>query len=699
MSGMRSFAPDPALEGLGDTPHVSIDRRADLAVHCIFWLLVVLYVVVFSAVSLRRYDAFLMHALDMGNMEQAVWNTFHGHPFHFTNMRQHLPIEAFGTDTRLTFHVEPILLLLSVLQVFYPGPQSLLIAQTLILASGAIAARFLVRRTLPGSRVAELAFPLAYLLFPALQAASLYEFHPVTLTAPLLLWALLFADQHRPWTFVVAALLAISCKEEIGLVVALLALWSVRRGIPYRFAITLAVLATAWSLLAVLVIVPAAQRAEHSSITASPYLTRYLDRDLTTPGHYTKVTVGTVVHYWIDHPGRLADVVLGPPKQGFVQRLLAPTGYLSLFSPLTLAISLPSFLLTILSVDQHMYGGLGHYAAEFVGILIAAAIMGLAQIALFGERMGWRRSYVISGGCAVLIVLSLANTYVNGFAPFCANFMWPTLTPHVQLGAKMLALIPSQASVSAQDTLDPHLSDRAAIYLFPDTKDAGYIALDVSASAIPSDPDQEHSIVLDLLRSRRWDVLFANDGYLLLHRRLVLAPVVPTLPATFYRFATPDNPQIEHRLRVTVAGASIELLGYSIRRTETVNLRIPDVILTSYWRAQRPIRRPMIILDYLTNVHGQINNTFADQAALAWHPMTAWTSGQIVAVSSLSMGIDATQPGFVQACLAVRATSTSLNLRQGRLPLTILSTPDHNTSYELHEDGVVLCLDHLPVVF
>ncbi|MGH2444221.1 MAG: hypothetical protein ACRDFX_13785, partial [Chloroflexota bacterium] len=76
-------------------------------------LLTLAYGLYFGWLSLERYWAFDMHALDMGNMEQAIWNTFHGRPFHFTNMREHLRIEAFGTDTRLSFHVEPILLPLS----------------------------------------------------------------------------------------------------------------------------------------------------------------------------------------------------------------------------------------------------------------------------------------------------------------------------------------------------------------------------------------------------------------------------------------------------------------------------------------------------------------------------------------------------------------------------------------------------------
>ncbi len=77
--------------------------------------------------------------------------------------------------------------------------------------------------TLGDNPLAEVVFPLAYLLFPALQAANLYEFHAVTLTAALLLWAIDFADAGSYLAFSAMALAVIACKEEMGVVIAALA--------------------------------------------------------------------------------------------------------------------------------------------------------------------------------------------------------------------------------------------------------------------------------------------------------------------------------------------------------------------------------------------------------------------------------------------------------------------------------------------
>lgn len=239
-----------------------------------------IYAAFFSWLSIQRYDAFLMHALDMGNMDQAVWNTLHGNLFHFTNMRAHLSKEAWGTTTRLSFHVEPILLPISLLYLIHASPETLIVVQAVCVGLGAPAACRLALLVTHNRGLAVVA-PLAYLLAPSMQAATLYEFHPVTLVAPALLWAFVFLEERRYNLFIVFAVLAISCKEEIGLVVACMALWHWWRGGPRKLAIVVAVASASWSLLAVGWIVP------HFASGPSAYWQRYVnaaDEGASSPG-------------------------------------------------------------------------------------------------------------------------------------------------------------------------------------------------------------------------------------------------------------------------------------------------------------------------------------------------------------------------------------------------------------------------------
>jgi hypothetical protein len=56
-------------------------------------LAVLLYAAYFSHLTLLRYHAFEARALDLGNLNQAIWNTAHGDWFRLTNQerRPHQP--------------------------------------------------------------------------------------------------------------------------------------------------------------------------------------------------------------------------------------------------------------------------------------------------------------------------------------------------------------------------------------------------------------------------------------------------------------------------------------------------------------------------------------------------------------------------------------------------------------------------------
>ena len=71
-----------------------------------------------------------------------------------------------------------------------------------------------------------LGFAVAFLLNPAIQAANWLEFHPVTLAPTLLLATFYFLISGRTGWYVVFAVLAAGCKEEIALLVLMVGLYA-----------------------------------------------------------------------------------------------------------------------------------------------------------------------------------------------------------------------------------------------------------------------------------------------------------------------------------------------------------------------------------------------------------------------------------------------------------------------------------------
>lgn len=113
-------------------------------------------------------------------------------------------------------HFSPILYLLAIPYRFWAHPFWLFFAQTIALASGAFP---LYRITLRHSRkelIAVLA-AIGYLLHPALFTMLMFDFHPVLLSVPFLLWAMDALDANQPVRFAIASFDAVLCKEEVAI--------------------------------------------------------------------------------------------------------------------------------------------------------------------------------------------------------------------------------------------------------------------------------------------------------------------------------------------------------------------------------------------------------------------------------------------------------------------------------------------------
>ena len=139
----------------------------------------ILYGVIFTGLAFNQHAALRTHKSDLGQMDQAIWNTSRG--------RFVEEIKEDFLSTRLTDHVEPIFLPLSAVFWLWDDVRAILLLQVLAVALGAIPLFALARGKLGGALA--LGFVAAYLLNPSLQSAVLTEFHAIPLAVPFLLWA------------------------------------------------------------------------------------------------------------------------------------------------------------------------------------------------------------------------------------------------------------------------------------------------------------------------------------------------------------------------------------------------------------------------------------------------------------------------------------------------------------------------------
>ena len=119
-----------------------------------FWLatsvvafLALLFSVYFIFYLTGRHDAFLTNAEDLGIMDQAIWNTINGQMLHQTICNIVHDTNCYNLDgiSRFAIHFEPILFPVSFFYLLWSNPKTLLVIQTLVVASGAFPAFWLAR--------------------------------------------------------------------------------------------------------------------------------------------------------------------------------------------------------------------------------------------------------------------------------------------------------------------------------------------------------------------------------------------------------------------------------------------------------------------------------------------------------------------------------------------------------------------------
>ncbi|GCE11823.1 hypothetical protein KTT_16820 [Tengunoibacter tsumagoiensis] len=498
----------------------------------------------FISYLVAKHQTFQTNAEDFGIMNQAIWSLGHGQLLHQTICNIVFDTNCVSTQgvSRFAIHFEPILFPVALIYVLLPDPRTLLVLQTLIVGSGAFAAFWLARLRLR-SELAGVGFALLYLLYPAQQQATVFDFHAVTFTASFLLFLLYFMYTRQTSWMIVFAVLAMGCKEEMPLVVGMLGLWICVFQQRLKVGLCLSGVGLLWFLLAFFVIIP------HFSPTGHHLLiSRYAQ--LGSPKHF----LGTIIL----HPRSfLHQYVFEPEHFKYLMILFAPIGHLSFgrwwfalpfCAPWVLVLALPTLALNMLSSDPLMYSGLFQYSAELVPIILFASIEGLVLLLFIGRYLvqwgyhagkryqlfSFHRSVkplpssVARTGLLLVLLVGMtisvlrADYYFHGQMPYTLDFQWPVSSAHIQKAQTFIDLVPPNASISAQTHLVPHLSQREQIYLFPygDTE-AEYILLDISGDIYPYfQQDQYMAEIKQVWESGQYGILDADDGYLLLQHGL-----------------------------------------------------------------------------------------------------------------------------------------------------------------------------------
>lgn len=437
-----------ALRAWGERPGARVDTttgwlsaRPRLALGLIIGAALAqgLYMSLYAVWSHQRFGTF---GYDLGQYHSIFANTLAGRPLH---------VPALGWDYDWgellnghadlgTFYMLPIFAL-------YPRAPTLLVMQSVLIASAAVPLFLLARRHLGAGW--GLVLGLAWLGYPPLHGAQLYDVHMQPFGMSWAMWAVSAVDARRFKTYWVFFTLAILCREDVSIGLCMLGTFMWLSGYRPRTGFATALAAGSYFLLL------------RFSIMKSSYFADAF-KELYPVGEHG---FGAVLKTIASNPAFYAKSVITWEKLRYALQVFAPLAFLPLRRPALYAVLVPGFLLTLTTTAYAPTISISfQYVCNWATYSFAAAV---AVLTLYGVDTEGRRRR-LAAGVALALGILLANQQWGAWAPnpvVRGGFLDVPLTPptpaDLQRDADLQELmkqVPPDAKLCSSDKTQPHVT-------------------------------------------------------------------------------------------------------------------------------------------------------------------------------------------------------------------------------------------------
>lgn len=467
------------------------------------------YIITISFLHSLRLNHF-MNGFDIAFYQQAIWNTTQGRFLQvsatdFSN-------SLFGTDVILIYA------LMSPFYALIPTTLTLLIIETIIVAAGALPIYWLAKERLASGWLG-IALALIYLLLPAVQNGNLYELRERPMAGAFLLFAFYFWQKKRLTCFIIAAVLALCCRPENGLVLIMLSLYaSLSKPFEWRFVLTPILLGLTWFAAALLLIQFATGGsgfALGSTFAGGSPLAVPINL-LTNPALGLQQLFPT------------PQILYG--KLLYLPLLLLPLAFLPLRRPLPLLMALPSIGLNLLANEQRQLQWTPfdyHYQGSIVPWLIIATIFSLENFIMQKSWLTTLTLIALTLTISMNIATNLLILELPGVPP--VKHGWAAILRNStrndarwEIGQTMLKKVPNDAPIAITNLWAIQIEPRRGLWYFAKrnlyslhpAQAAQYVFADTSR------PDSDETrFVEELLQQNDWQIIANQAGYALLKRK------------------------------------------------------------------------------------------------------------------------------------------------------------------------------------
>jgi len=432
----------------------------------------------FSTLAITNHEALVTRTIDLGYYDNIFYQSLHGRPLNCTFCRG---------ATHASAHFDPILVLLSQFYRISGRAELLLVLQSVWLSTGVIPTYLLAHHKL-GSRLAGLALGAAYLLYPALHGANMYEFHSLTLIAPLMLWLLFFLERRQWLGYGISMTLLLLCREDVPLLLCLVGVYGLltRQAALVRAGWITILVSLVYMVSVRLLFMPSS--AILNSGTKHAYSYEYYFRDLIPKGTGLRGLLST----FITNPVFVMEKAFANNKKIlYLLQLLLPLGMLPLFAAKRRVMLLYGLGICLLASRPPVFSTHFQYSCTIFPIAFAILPSAIADM----RNNGWQlralgidsQRFSRAAVTFVLVATALSSfkfggivnntAFKGGFARVTRTHS-PATRKRYQAVRRMVDKIPPGASVAATNRLGPHISNRQHAYMLRQAKTTDYEFVD-----------------------------------------------------------------------------------------------------------------------------------------------------------------------------------------------------------------------------
>jgi uncharacterized membrane protein len=408
---------------------------------------IIFYAAIFSLATVRNEYRLVTKDFDLGIENNLIWNAIHWGPL-FKSSPLGGP-DSVHTGLHQTFFAYVI----GIPYRLYPHPEFLLVFQTALVALAAVPL-FLWARTKVGPWAAAL-IALAYLFYPPVHGANLYDFHYQPL-APFFVWTalLLYERGSFGWAALVT-LLTFSLREDMSLIMVFIAGYLYFSGQRRVAGLALGAVSMLVFIVQKGIVMPRFLNGEEA------YIHQYAQ--MVAPG---EKGFSSVVKTFLFNPAFTLDKLLDKNKGLFALQIFVPLIFIPFRSWIGVFLLLPIFFFNFLSTDYWPLTQISFQYTVYASLFVFIAI----------GHLWWRSPDVVKTRAmqaGLLLAMASASVCFGGLVQHTtAKGGWETMQLSLtdrdrQRHEEFYTLvneIPALVPVAAASWLGPHLSSRPNCY-------------------------------------------------------------------------------------------------------------------------------------------------------------------------------------------------------------------------------------------